>query len=108
MRVHRAGEGAGYTGLKAAGGIAPAVAAADKALAAGSVDELSAKIGDAVRDGIRRRFAEVVEAKEHADESVEGGRAFVEAYVEYVHFVEGIGNMVARGPGHGHGGTEEH
>jgi hypothetical protein len=25
-------------------------------------------------DGIRRRFAEVVEAKEHADESVEAGR----------------------------------
>ncbi len=107
VRVHRAGEGAPYTGLKAAGSIGPAVAAADKALAAGSVDELSAKIGDAVRDGIRRRFAEVVEAKEHADESVEAGRAFVEAYVEYVHFVEGIHNMVAKGPGHGHGGTEE-
>ena len=89
-------------GMTSAGSIAPAVAAADRALAAGSVDELSAKIGDAVRDGIRRRFAEVVEAKEHADESVEAGRAFVDAYVEYVHFVEGIHNMVARG------GTEEH
>ncbi len=43
------------------------------------------------------------EAKKQADESVEGGRAFVEAYVEYVHFVEGIGNMVARD-----GGTDEH
>ena len=104
--------------MKAAGGIGPAVAGADKALAAGSVDELSAKIGDAVRDGIRKRFAEVVEAKEHADESVEAGespdrsgsplRYDVAAYVEYVHFVEGIHNMVAREPGHGRGGTDEH
>ncbi len=103
VRVHRAGEGAPYTGLKPAGTIAPAVAAADKALLAGSVDELSAKIGNAVRDGIRKRFAEVAEKKKHADDSVEAGREFVEAYVEYVHFVEGIHNMVVRGPEHDHG-----
>ncbi len=108
VRVHRAGEGAPYTGLKPAGTIAPAVAGADKALAAGSVDELSAKIGNAVRDGIRKRFAEVAEKKKHANDSVEAGRMFVEAYVEYVHFVEGIHNMVARGPVHGHGGKDEH
>ena len=63
--------------MTSAGSIGPAVAGGDKALAAGSVEELSAKIGDAVRDGIRKRFAEVVEAKEHADESVEAGRGFV-------------------------------
>ena len=108
VRVHRAGEGAAYTGLKPAGTIAPAVAAADKALLAGSVDELSAKIGNAVRDGIRKRFAEVAEKKKHTNDSVETGRAFVEAYVEYVHFVEGIHNMVARGPEHDHGGKDEH
>jgi hypothetical protein len=102
VRVHRGGEGAPYTGLKPAGTIAPAVAAADKALLAGSVDELSAKIGNAVRDGIRKRFAEVLEKKKHANDSVEAGRVFVEAYVEYVHFVEGIHNMVARGPEHEH------
>ncbi len=108
VRVHRAGEGAPYTGLKPAGSIAPAVAAADKALLAGSVDELSAKIGNAVRDGIRKRFAEVAEKKKHANDSVEAGRVFVEAYVEYVHFVEGIHNMVAKGPAHGIGGKHEH
>jgi uncharacterized protein DUF6448 len=108
VRVHRAGEGAPYTGLKPAGTIAPAIAAADKALLAGSVDELSAKIGNAVRDGIRKRFAEVAEKKKQANDSVEAGREFVEAYVEYVHFIEGIHNMVARGPEHDHGGKDEH
>jgi hypothetical protein len=106
VRIHRAGEGAPYTGLKPAGGIAPAVAAADKALAAGSVDALSARIGDAVRDGIRKRFAEVMEKKRRAGESVEAGREYVAAYVEYVHFVEGIHDMVAKGAAHGHG--EQH
>lgn len=107
VRVHRAGEGAPYTGLQPAGAIAPAVAAADKAIDAGSVDELSEKIGIAVRDGIRKRFAEVAEKKKHAGDSVEAGREFVEAYVEYVHFVEGIHNMAAKGPAHDHGGKDE-
>ncbi len=108
VRVHRAGEGAPYTGLKPAGTITSAVAAADKALLAGSVDELSTKIGNAVRDGIRKRFAEVSEKKKHANNSVEAGREFVEAYVQYVHFVEGIHNMVARGSEHDHTGKDEH
>jgi hypothetical protein len=108
VRVHRSGEGAPYTGLKPTGTIAPAVAAADKAINAGSVDELSARIGIAVRDGIRKRFAEVAEKKKHANDSVEAGREFVEAYVQYVHFAEGIHNMVAKGPAHGIGGKHKH
>jgi hypothetical protein len=102
VRVHRAGEGAPYTGLKPAGTIAQAVIAADKALDAGSVDELSSKIGNAVRDGIRKRFEEGAEKKKHANDTVEAGRGFVAAYVEYVHFIEGIHNMVAKGPAHDH------
>ena len=108
VRVHRSGEGAPYTGLRPAGLIPPAIAAADKALDSGSVDELSAKIGNAVRDGIRKRFAAVAEKKKHANDSVKAGREFVEAYVEYVHFVEGIHNMVAKGPAHGHAAKQEH
>ena len=107
VRIHRAGEGAPYTGLKPAGTTAPAVAAADKALDAGSVDALSAKIGNAVRDGIRKRFAEVTEKKRHVNDSVEAGREYVAAYVEYVHFIEGIHNMVAKGAAHAHGGEHE-
>ena len=107
VRIHRAGEGAPYTGLKPAGTTAPAVVAADKALASGSIDELSAKIGNAVRDGIRKRFADLTEKKKHADDSVEAGREYVAAYVEYVHFIEGIHNMVAKGAAHAHGGEHE-
>jgi hypothetical protein len=44
VRLHREGEGAPYTGLKPAGAVEPVVAAADKALEAGSVEELTREI----------------------------------------------------------------
>ncbi len=104
VRVHRAGEGAPYTGLKPSGSVEAAVAAADKALQAGSVDELAAKIGKAVGNEIKKRFVEVSEKKKHGEDSVEAGREFVEAHVQYVHFIEGIHNMVTKGAEHQHGG----
>jgi hypothetical protein len=107
VRMHRAGEGAPYTGLKPAGAGEPTVAAADKALETGSADELANEIANAVREGIQKRFAEVSERKKHADASVEAGREFVEAYVQYVHYVEGIHKMAAKGAGH-HGHAKEH
>jgi len=96
VRLHRAGEGAPYTGLKSAGTIEPAIAAADTALQTGSVDALADEIGSAVRDGIKKRFKKTLDRKKHADDSVEAGREFVEAYVEYVHFIEAIQNLAAK------------
>ncbi len=88
VRLHRAGEGAPYTGLKPAGTVDPAVATADRALENGSVDGLVKNITNAVSSGIRERFARAIEKKQHADESIDAGREFVEAYVEFVHYVE--------------------
>ena len=84
------GEGVAYTGLKAAGSVDPGIAAADKALDAGSADRLAAELGERIAAGLRARFAKVVAAKRNADQSVEAGRAYVAAYVEYVHYVEAV------------------
>lgn len=108
VRVHRAGEGAPYTGLKPAGNVAPAIAAADKALETGSVDKLAKEIAHAVEEAIKKRFKEAKEQKAHKDESVKDGREYVESYVQYVHFVEGIHNMVAGNGGHDHGQNKSH
>lgn len=108
VRVHRAGEGAPYTGLKAAGNVEPAVAAADKALETGSVDKLAKNVAHAVETAIKKRFQEAKEKGAHKDESVKEGREYVEAYVQYVHFVEGIHNMAAGGGGHDHGSEKSH
>jgi hypothetical protein len=89
VRIHRAGEGAPYAGLKPAGtDPGPGVAACDKALESGSVDAVVKLVADAVAAGIRTRFAKASEAGKHANDSVAAGREFVEAYVQFVHYVE--------------------
>ncbi|MCG3148227.1 MAG: hypothetical protein PCFJNLEI_01670 [Verrucomicrobiae bacterium] len=100
VRVHRAAEGAPYTGLKPAGEIEPPIAAADKALETGKVDNLANEVSKAVADGIRKRFTRSLEAKKHADHNVAAGREYVAAYVEFVHYVERL--HTAAGSTHGH------
>jgi hypothetical protein len=118
VRVHRAGEGAPYTGLKAAGqDLGPAVPAADKAIEKGSPDAVEKLVVDAVRSGLRERYARVMARKPPAAD-VAAGRAWVEAYVPYVHYVEGVfeaahGKLgahpepAAEAHAHEHGATHE-
>jgi hypothetical protein len=101
VRVHRAGEGEAFTGLKR-DGVDPGIAAADQALHAGSSIELEEQVSAAVRDGIRKRFAVALERRKHAAESVESGREWVAAYVDYIHFVERVEALTAHGAAHGH------
>ena len=92
VRIHRAGEGAPYTGLKPGEAIEPIIAESDKALESGSVDNLVKDVTDAVAKGIRDKFAHAKETKKHADDSVEAGREYVEAYVVFTHYVERLYN----------------
>ena len=102
VRVHRAGEGEPFTGLKPAGTeVGLAIEEADKALESGSVEKVVKLLTDEAAAGIRKRFAEVRQKKEHAERSVEAGREFVAAYVEYVHYVEGL-HQTAEGAGAHH------
>jgi len=106
VRLHRAGEGAPYSGLKPAGTAPePGVQEADKALETGEVNGLVKQVSDAVAAGIRQRFTHAVEAKKHARESVEAGRKFTAAYVEFVHYVERL-LADAAGPATHHGEAE--
>jgi hypothetical protein len=90
VRIHRAGEGAPYEGLKPAGHIEPYVAAVDRSLATGSVDGVVADVTALVGRGVRERFAKTRETATHADGSVDEGRAYVAAYVDYLHYVEAL------------------
>lgn len=102
VRLHRAGEGEPYTGLKPAGVVEPAVAEADKALESGSVESLVKLITEATSKGIRERFNKAKEAKEHADQSIEAGREFVEAYVQFTHYAERLHLDSTTGAEHHH------
>jgi hypothetical protein len=97
VKVHRAGEGAKYEGIKPEGThVEPAIQEADKALQSGQVDVLTRLLADKVTEGVKTRFAEVEERKKHMNDSVEAGREYVKAYVNYVHFVEGLEKMTAK------------
>ena len=100
VRLHRAGEGAPYTGLKPGAALDPAVALADKALESGSVDKLVGVLSEAMSNGIRERFHHASETRKHADDSVAAGREYVKAYVIFTHYVEGSHAMIKGGVGH--------
>jgi hypothetical protein len=90
VRIHRAGEGASFTGLKPAGSVEPIIAEADKALDTGSADKLTKEVSNEVTNGIKQRFNIALEKKKHMNENVDAGREYVEAYIKYVHYVEGL------------------
>jgi hypothetical protein len=102
VRIHRAGEGAPYTGLQPAGtAVDPGIAASDAALESGAIEPLVELIEGQVDQGLRRRHALAREARRHASESVEKGRDYVAAYVDLMHYAEGL--LAAAGPSaHGH------
>jgi len=101
VRVHRAGEGAPYTGLKPAGtDPGPVVRAADEALEKGSIDALAKAVAAHAEAGVRERFERAARAREHKEHSVDLGREYVEAYVDYVHFVENVHNLLAGAGAH--------
>lgn len=106
VRVHRKGEGAPYTGLKPAGQIEPPVAAADRSLGSGQPAEVEKIVLERTRAGLRERFDAVASHRNFAPTDVEAGRAFVAAYVDYVHFVERVYDA-AGAAGHAHG-VEQH
>ena len=80
VRVHRAGEGAPYTGLKPAGlSEGPVIPVAERALETGSGDELSGVLSDIVAEQVKHRLDRALELKTHADAGVAEAREYVEA-----------------------------
>lgn len=102
VRVHRAGEGAPYTGLKpASGGPGRAIAATDEALKGQDVSSLEKLLEEAVAHGVHDRFREATAARKRAATGdVEAGRAYVARYVELIHWVERLYESATTSPAH--------
>lgn len=94
VRLHRASEEEPFIGLRPDSEAEPSILQADAALEKGSAGELAGGLSDAVRHELAARFTRVVEARKHADESVEAGRQYVAAYVAYIHFVEQVDSLL--------------
>jgi hypothetical protein len=89
VRVHRAGEGAGFDGIKPAGDIEPVVAAADRAIEVGDIEPLTALVPPERLPELRARLARALALKDHDVRDVEAGRRWVAAYVRFVKYAEG-------------------
>jgi len=107
VRLHRAGEGAPYTGLKSTP-VEPIIAKTDAALAQGSVDEVVKLLAGAMEKGIRAKFDRVTATAKEADQSVAAGREYVEAYVVFTHYVERLHSNITGGVEHGEGAAPAH
>jgi Family of unknown function (DUF6448) len=99
VRVHRAGEGAPFTGLKPAGrDLGPAIPAADEAVRVGSVEPVRHLLRMAIHERLRHQFGEVMGTKTFEPMM---SLPHVKAYVEFIHFVERLYDSTMKTP-HGH------
>ena len=109
VRIHRAGEGAAYTGIKPAGTpIDPGVRAADRSLETGSVSEVQQLLTSAVQSGLQNNFQTALKLRSYDPNDVAAGREYVKAYVTYTHFVEGLHQTVTKSAHHQHGAADNH
>ena len=102
VRVHRTGEGASFTGLKPAGrDLGPAIPASDDAVRVGSLEPVRRLLTDTIDERLRAQFGEVIATRTFQSDDIAAGRAYIKAYVEFIHFVERLYDTAMTAP-HGH------
>lgn len=103
VRVHRAGEGAGFDGIKPTGtDLPPEVVAADAALEAGTIDPLRGLIPDERWSELESRFAVVLAKQGYDVDDLDAARDYVASYVHFYKYAEGEDGD------HHHGGDVHH
>lgn len=109
VRIHRAGEGAPFEGLKPSGiPIDEKVAAADKSIEIGNLSPLEGLVSHEEMHELEERFKKVVSLKDYDVNDVEAGRAYIEAYVSFFKFAEGEEHDHGHSSEHGHGHDTAH
>jgi hypothetical protein len=101
VRLHRAGEGAPYTGLRNEPP-EPIIRLTDDSLMRGSLETLSQKLSGRLNAELTRMFEAAQMAKRESESSVEAGRRYAAAYIELTHFVERIHSSTAASGSHAH------
>jgi hypothetical protein len=91
VRLHRAGEGEAFTGLKGdAYRPDESIVAADRALDSGALEEFEKAMIAEITAGLRQRFAAVRVSRAKASAGVEASRQWVRDYTAFVHYVEAL------------------
>jgi len=101
VRIHRMGEGVGFTGIQPVGTqIDPVVKAADEAIVLGSDADLLPMVPEERRAELDKRFQAAVALKDFDVDDVAAGRRYLAAYVSFFKYAEG--------EDHEHHGHEAH
>lgn len=91
VRVHRAGEGAAFTGLKPAGlDVGPAIPEAEHALATGIDNGLIELLCTTITSQVRHRHAHAMALQAHSAESIAAARAYVDAALGFQVWVQSV------------------
>ncbi|MBM3599767.1 MAG: hypothetical protein FJX35_16265 [Alphaproteobacteria bacterium] len=106
VRLHRAGEGAAYTGLKPAGlDEGPVIPIAERAISAGSPDALIEVLTETLREEVKHRFAHMKHLQHYNPDDLAKAREYVEAMLGlqvYAHQLHGAMKAKPHDSGHGH------
>jgi hypothetical protein len=102
IRLHRAGEGAPYTGMKPAGlSEGPVVPLAEKAIETGDPGETIAFIQKTIGEDLTHRFHHVMEKRTFETNDVATGREFIGAFIGWVAYSHNLYMSVISAGGHG-------
>lgn len=106
VRVHRAGEGAPYTGLKPPGlDVGPIIPVAERAIASGDCEPLRRLLATEVDHEVQRRFDSLMILREDREQDTAHARAYVEAMLGLQVWANAVHRAV-HAPGHG--ATSQH
>lgn len=102
VRLHRAGEGAPFAGLKPAGlDTGPVIPVAEEAISTGNNERLITLMRDKVRDEVKSRYDHMKELEKHRGESVDADRNYVTAMLHLQVYCHKLYRFTETGPVHG-------
>lgn len=110
VRLHRAGEGEPYTGIRPSGiAIDEKVVAADRAIAEESLAPLEHLVSGDELPELRDRFERVLATKDFDVDDLAAARGYIAAYVAFFHLAEGEEHgHEPHGSHHEHGHRHDH
>ncbi len=108
VRLHRAGEGAPYTGLKPAGlDTGPVIPKAERAIESGDAKEVSAMLSSAVEEETEKRFRKAMSKKKYDPADIGAAREYVSAMLDFLLYSHHTFKKIREGVKHGAEGAAE-
>jgi hypothetical protein len=108
VRLHRETEGEPFTGLKPAGSTSKILGMADNTISTGKNAELKKTISSGVEKTIQEKFEKLMTLSKVKDDSVEKGREYVAAYIDYTHTLEALHSILEKNDIHHSGKLHKH